>query len=139
MFRVGQKVVCVWGARMRCPSASCRNSEVVTGQVYTIRGFEDGGGVLVEEVRPVPHTDGECSWRPERFRPVVDISDLEAIVREQMLGRPRVIEPDKFDKQRIHSAVPHGRHDCAVPPTAPVSRSGECDSSCPNSAAAGIR
>jgi hypothetical protein len=115
-FRIGQKVVCVDGTR--------RNGgygwEImpVRGQVYTIRGFDgdrhDGCGVWLEEIvnRPDRYLGdnnrevfGEVSFGIRRFRPVVDISDLQAIVREQLIGKPRTIKPDRFDKQRIHSST----------------------------------
>jgi hypothetical protein len=103
-FRVGQKVVCVDD---RCDDNGWSWQWLTRGQVYTIKSFAitfngNPGVHLVEVVRD----NRDAAFRQSRFRPVVDISDLQAIVREQLLGKPRHIAPDKFDKQRIHSAAP---------------------------------
>jgi hypothetical protein len=62
-----------------------------------------------DEIRNRPHQYvdgvGEALWHQRGFRPLVDISDLQAIVREQLIGKPRTIAPDRFDKQRIHSST----------------------------------
>jgi hypothetical protein len=117
MFYVGQKVTPIeeW------QPDDTGDIDPQLGVVYTIRHIEEGQGrdgplvgLLLVEIHNKPRLlktlNGnrvtERMFAAEFFRPVVDISDLEAIVREQMLGKPRKIAPDKFDKQRIHSALP---------------------------------
>ena len=85
-FHVGQKVVCIDddGLHLRPDEdGPCK------GQVYTIRGFnEQVGGLLLIEVINFPQLYregyGELSFRPSRFRPVVerktDISLFKAIL-----------------------------------------------------------
>jgi hypothetical protein len=137
MFRVGQKVVCVdenWRARPYQWEALPKK-----GEIYTIRQIDcerDGIGVRLHEIHNKLHEYaegfGEVRFNSSHFRPVVDISDLQAIVREQMLGKPRTIAPDKFDKQRIHSATP--RADASATPAA----SGTAAGSPPKESAAHI-
>ena len=47
---------------------------------------------------------GEAAFFAGYFRPVVDISDLEAIMTEVKRGKPGKIKADKLDRQRIHSS-----------------------------------
>jgi hypothetical protein len=124
-FRVGQKVVYVGGPRPKMPAygraAAGQMIPLTKGVVYTIRDLDDIHGILAVRLIEVVNDTGnyfrgreEPWYYLERFRPVVDISDLQAIVREQLLGKPRHIAPDKFDKQRIHSAQPQPRDDARI-------------------------
>jgi hypothetical protein len=139
-FRVGQKVVCVDG--------NGYEPAVAIGEVYTIRWLgtlsdEFGNKCRGWTFRRAPMDTNslrikviesacECQSAVTNriisrdwpmlatcFRPVVDISDLQAIVREQMLGKPRHIAPDKFDRQRTHSAAhaPVSQHDASAHPS----------------------
>jgi hypothetical protein len=152
-FRVGQKVVYVGGPRPKMPAygraAAGQMIPLTKGVVYTIRDLDDIHGILAVRLIEVVNDTGnyfrgreEPWYYLERFRPVVDISDLQAIVREQLLGKPRHIAPDKFDKQRIHSAAPSPspQHDAATPPAAPFVAAGQCDHLClpETPAAAGV-
>jgi hypothetical protein len=135
VFRVGQKVVCVdasYNGKLRKKDRPWP----VEGAVYTVGGFDEDNCLCLEEINR--RWLGEpYGFYPHRFRPVVDISDLQAIVREQMLGKPRSIAPDKFDRQRITSAAPSPspQHDAATPRAAPFVAAGQCDRSSLNSAA----
>jgi hypothetical protein len=141
MFRVGQKVtpkndeaweVIRGDARRRKPDV-----DPVFGEVYTIRDMEtdtEGYWLRFVEIqnRATRYAD-EAQYDADDFRPVVDISDMQAIVREQMLGKPRTIAPDKFDKQRIHSATP--RADASAPSPSRLAAAGSPpkESAAPNS------
>jgi hypothetical protein len=111
-FRVGQKVVCVNDAKF--PGWPFKRRGVVTpvrGEVYTIRAIFELPGwpgewrCLLSEIvnRPRDYADGyyEGGWGLDRFRPVIDISDLQSIVTEVMKGKPRKIKADQFDKARV--------------------------------------
>ena len=80
-FYVGQKVVCVDDAAR--PTAglgwSFKKPNVHIGEVYTIGGFENGGGELgvyllevVSNYPPFPRSGLSRSFYPDRFRPVVE-------------------------------------------------------------------
>ena len=78
MFRVGQKVVCV-DASIRYQNPPWNKPiPLVKGRVYTIRGSENGGGVLgvyLFETKSnlPPFPDGsERSFCADRFRPIVE-------------------------------------------------------------------
>lgn len=111
MFHIGQKVVAVRTGNSNpalCERFRMAGIKLATaGQVYTIRGFyvdEPGWlGVYLEEIINEPgwfvtpagrRVFAEPCHRSEHFRPVQDISDLEAIVAEVKRGAPRKIEGD---------------------------------------------
>lgn len=91
IYRGGQKVVCItahpeWVPWCKVP---------LVGSVYTVRGIDDTGGVLLEEiVNEFSHSGwdmatgrsapGEPSFWPDRFRPIIerktDISVFEKIL-----------------------------------------------------------
>jgi hypothetical protein len=112
MFRVRQKVT-MTDPR---PWQDEANGEVYLefGVVYTIRDIElgiDGSGdtfLTFHEIRNERYRYlddyGEAAFFAGYFRPVVDMSDLAAIVTEVKRGKPRKIEADKFDRQRIQSS-----------------------------------
>ncbi len=112
MFRVGQKVTMIYP----CPWQDEADGKVFPefGVFYTIRDIElgiDGSGdtfLTSYEIRNKRYRYlddyGEAAFFAGYFRPVVDISDLEAIVTEVKRGKPRKIKADKFDRQRIHSS-----------------------------------
>ena len=112
MFRVGQKVTMIDPR----PWQDEANGEVYLelGVVYTIRDTELGIGgsghtfLTFYEIRNERYRYcddyGEAAFFAGYFRPVVDMSDLEAIVAEVKRGKPRKIKADKFDRQRIHSS-----------------------------------
>ena len=104
MFYVGQKVVCVNDSWV----TNRPDTRPVKGIVYTIRGIdgdERGTSIyLVEIVNPARMVrEGlfEVSFWAWRFRPVTDISTLQAIVAEVKTGKPRKIKADRFDKERV--------------------------------------
>ena len=106
MFYVGQKVVCV--------DASYRGAfpwlgtPPVEGVVYTIAGFNGSDPYhgelilrLVEIQNPARRAGRMLEgYLASRFRPVTDISALQAIVAEVKTGKRRKIKADKFDKVR---------------------------------------
>lgn len=128
MFYVGQKVTPIEAFQ-----PNDNDIDPKMGEVYTIRHIEQGYGsdgarlgLLFVEIKNKPRLlrtlagdrVTEVMFAAEFFRPVVDISDLEAIVREQMLGKPRYIAPDKFDRQPIHnSALPRADGSVSSPAT----------------------
>jgi hypothetical protein len=104
MFRVGQKVVCV--DIDPNPGRRWAGDILRIDAIYTIVGFEEhvaGTALVLAEAKNCyrERMIWYRGYQSRRFRPVVDISHLEAIVREQMLGKPRVIAPDKFDRKRV--------------------------------------
>jgi hypothetical protein len=112
MFRVGQKVTMIDPR----PGQDEADGEVYPefGVVYTIRDIElgiDGSRdtfLTFHEIRieRYPYLDdyGDAEFFAGFFRPVVDISDLEAIVTVVKRGKPSKINADKFDRKRIHSS-----------------------------------
>lgn len=83
MFRVGQKVVCVWRKpNMKWPGTL----PTVVGAIYTVRGIEwisapysEGHpGLYLEELRNEVRMTTEGMWEPSyrasKFRPVVERS-----------------------------------------------------------------
>lgn len=100
MFYVGQRVVCVDDSPHFEGTAALK-----MGAVYTVRNFHecpDGrvGMRLSEVTLPLAGNGIEHCFRQSRFRPVTDISDLQAIVAEVKTGKPRKIKADRFDKVR---------------------------------------
>lgn len=93
MFHVGQKVVCVRPHHKHQYQRRVTKVPVV-GATYKVRGFDDSGGVLLEEVvNPLSEVEdidagkisfGEPSFYPDRFRPLIerktDISALRALL-----------------------------------------------------------
>jgi hypothetical protein len=120
-FRVGQKVVCV--DAKSGGGGWDKDDHPTEGAVYTIvRSFtwHDNEEVvwlleLRRSSRARRYHGDDVGYGAYRFRPVVDISDLQAIVREQLLGKPRTITPDKFDKPKhkivagLQEAIRHAR------------------------------
>ena len=107
MFYVGQKVVCV-DARARPGKYWARHQgKLVEGRVYTVARGTYAHPTLASEVIDLVEVQcnrlnsGDPAFRAARFRPVTDISDLQAIVAEQLAGKPRKIKDDQFDKQRV--------------------------------------
>ena len=112
-FFVGQKVVCVNAGPLddsihqRIPWANGEGPR--EGAIYTVISchnddFECPVLWLAEIKR---HRHSVVKWGKRvgydvrRFRPVTDISDLAAIVRETLAGKQRQIAPDQFDKLRV--------------------------------------
>lgn len=107
MFYVGQKVVCVDDKPSPKKTFGYYKNLITprVGQIYTIRGFRSAYSVWLCEIRNEPRTysDGfvEASFLAARFRPVTDISTLQSIVAEVKTGKPRKIEADRFDRQKV--------------------------------------
>lgn len=104
MFYVGQKVVCVDD---RFPYKALPTTiRPIAGNIYTVtRGnFMDRvvwrEGIEIAEARNTRPNAGHTGFLAARFRPVTDISDLQAIVAEVKTGKPRKIKADRFDKVR---------------------------------------
>lgn len=127
-FHRGQKVVFVGKAQEGVPSRLLAKEGIslTVGMVYTIRDLEDVCGYaacrlveIINEAKKYSRGFVEELWYfQSAFRPVVDISDLESIVSEVKLGRPRKIQDDQFDRKRVHSsaALPRQRDaDTAAP------------------------
>lgn len=99
-FRVGQRVVCVDAER----TARWSRQWLVEGTIYTIKSFAEclvtgGPGVHLEEVTRDNIYAPFGLWR---FRPLVDISDLQAICTEVKNGKPRKItEVNPLDHTRV--------------------------------------
>lgn len=98
IFRVGQKVVCI-KAHPEWVRACC--AVPLVGRTYTVRGIDDTGGLLLEEIVNRHHpfafdistgrlSPGEASFYVDRFRPVVERKTDIAIFTE-MLGPQRVL------------------------------------------------
>lgn len=112
-FYVGQKVVCVTTTDEAIPpilAGSWNGDEPTIGAVYTIAKILTcplSGIEMVHLVELRRAKSAEKYWGYPvgygafRFRPVTDISDLQAIVAEQLAGKPRKIKDDQFDKQRV--------------------------------------
>lgn len=99
-FRVGQKVVCV------DDSIGCwvKHKTLEAGRVYTIRGFDvvdvvGHPGVFLEEVINENYppctrwSDIEISYRPERFRPVIERKTDISIFTEMLTPKQRELAP----------------------------------------------
>ena len=100
MFRIGQQVVCI-GHHDRILYQDCKLPEV--GQVYTIRGVDETGGVLLEEIvnandhycidsrsgLPIDHP-GEPSFEPDYFRPLVK-RNREAAIEARIAELAKVL------------------------------------------------
>ena len=71
---------------------------------YTIHDIELGFDEVRNERCQYLDDHGEAPFFAGCFWPVVDLSDLEAIVTEVKRDKPRKIKADKFDRQRIHSS-----------------------------------
>jgi hypothetical protein len=91
MFGVGEKVVCVEMDDLH---------ELVVGRIYTVTKI--GGVVLKGDPELICVSGVQFGKYARRFRPVVDISDLQTIVAEVKRGKPRKIGRDQFDKKPVH-------------------------------------
>ncbi len=66
MFRVGQKVVCIYHGRWRGPSGDINYAHPQYKQVYTILRFSDNPDYIkLVELSPIDN------WLANHFRPVV--------------------------------------------------------------------
>lgn len=116
-FRVGQKVVCVNDTDQPAYAKKVKLDGIYV--VRSIADFPEGCGLRLKGIRNRhPFDKVEPAYHVWRFRPLVDISDLEAIVAEQLKGKPRTIKPDKFDRKRVHSAAHPLQRDAAFPSAA---------------------
>ncbi len=121
-FRVGQKVVCVdngeWPADAFGNVGSWRGDIPVEGKVYTVARtgltYRHCECIELVEIRNNARPGNFPGYRAARFRPAVDISDLESIVTEVFKTKRRTVNipADKFDK--VHSARALGRS-AAIP------------------------
>lgn len=78
-FRIGQKVVCV---RSAIEHVRYDIYLPLVGEIYTVRGFDESGGVLFNEIiNPVGRVEdvetgdlsySEPSFYPDRFRPLLE-------------------------------------------------------------------
>jgi len=108
MFRVGQRVT------MIDPRPWQNEADGEVYPAFGVRDIEpsiDKSGYMVLNFHEIGNEQyrylgdyGEAAFFAGHFRPVVDISDLQAIQTEVKRGKPRKIQADKFDRQRIHSS-----------------------------------
>jgi hypothetical protein len=112
MFHVGQKVTMIDPRQWQDEADG--EAYPVFGVLYTIRDIElgvDGSGdtfLNFHEIRNERYRYlgdyGEAAFFAGYFRPVVNISDRDPILADVKRGKPRRIQADKFDRQRIHSS-----------------------------------
>lgn len=109
---VGQKVAMI-DPRPRQDEAN-GEAYLEFGVVYTIRDIELSVDISSDtfltfyEIRNEQYRYldgyGEAAFFAGYFRPVVNMSALEAVATEVKRGKPRKIKTDQFDRQRIHSS-----------------------------------
>jgi hypothetical protein len=91
-FRRGMKIVCIDAKRRLDSNPFITDPKIKVGEVYTVRDFDEAGGVRLEEVRlaPTPWKGGldEPGFNSDRFRPVAENKRGMEILRA-ILANPK--------------------------------------------------